>query len=201
MEATLRAEIARIEERLERTKLETQMREMRSALTAQLQQGAMAQQLAVLQREVAEMKSQRPHLGSLPISSPARTDANAKYGTQQEVQVAQQVAQKSPQPRMVASAPQAKVSSVPSAAEEACLPLPAESKPAQDQDQPRPGAAALARRARTRGSLLLESASKSAGPASPVPLPEGSTKHVFLSHCQRTGGDQANALYLELERM
>ena len=32
-------------------------------------------------------------------------------------------------------------------------------------------------------------------------LPEGATKHFFLSHSQATGGDQSNALYLELERM
>ena len=34
-----------------------------------------------------------------------------------------------------------------------------------------------------------------------VALPEGATKHFFLSHSQATGGDQSNALYLELERM
>ena len=25
--------------------------------------------------------------------------------------------------------------------------------------------------------------------------------HFFISHCQSTGGDQANAIYLELERL
>jgi hypothetical protein len=34
-----------------------------------------------------------------------------------------------------------------------------------------------------------------------VPLPSGARTHVFLSHCQATGGDQTNAIYLELRQM
>jgi hypothetical protein len=34
-----------------------------------------------------------------------------------------------------------------------------------------------------------------------VPLPSGARTHFFLSHCQATGGDQTNAIYLELRQM
>jgi hypothetical protein len=34
-----------------------------------------------------------------------------------------------------------------------------------------------------------------------VPLPEGADTHFFLSHCQATGGDQTNAIYLELRQL
>ena len=34
-----------------------------------------------------------------------------------------------------------------------------------------------------------------------VPLPSKMENHFFISHCQSTGGDQANAIYLELERL
>jgi hypothetical protein len=36
---------------------------------------------------------------------------------------------------------------------------------------------------------------------SPVPLPGDSDNHFFLSHCQSTGGDQTNAIYLELRQL
>jgi hypothetical protein len=36
---------------------------------------------------------------------------------------------------------------------------------------------------------------------STVPLPDKMDNHFFISHCQSTGGDQANAIYLELERL
>jgi hypothetical protein len=36
---------------------------------------------------------------------------------------------------------------------------------------------------------------------SDVPLPDKMDNHFFISHCQSTGGDQANAIYLELERL
>ena len=36
---------------------------------------------------------------------------------------------------------------------------------------------------------------------SAVPLPSKMENHFFISHCQSTGGDQANAIYLELERL
>jgi hypothetical protein len=35
----------------------------------------------------------------------------------------------------------------------------------------------------------------------PVPLPSNSDNHFFLSHCQSTGGDQTNAIYLELRQL
>jgi hypothetical protein len=35
----------------------------------------------------------------------------------------------------------------------------------------------------------------------PVPLPGDSENHFFLSHCQSTGGDQTNAIYLELRQL
>ena len=35
----------------------------------------------------------------------------------------------------------------------------------------------------------------------PVPLPADSDNHFFLSHCQSTGGDQTNAIYLELRQL
>jgi hypothetical protein len=44
----------------------------------------------------------------------------------------------------------------------------------------------------------------SAGPAAKagsVPLPSGARTHFFLSHCQATGGDQTNAIYLELRNL
>jgi hypothetical protein len=44
----------------------------------------------------------------------------------------------------------------------------------------------------------------SAGPAvkaGGVPLPSGTRTHFFLSHCQATGGDQTNAIYLELRNL
>jgi hypothetical protein len=34
-----------------------------------------------------------------------------------------------------------------------------------------------------------------------VPLPDGAESHFFLSHAQSTGGDQTNAIYLELQVM
>ena len=34
-----------------------------------------------------------------------------------------------------------------------------------------------------------------------VPLPGDALTHFFLSHCQATGGDQTNAIYLELRQM
>jgi hypothetical protein len=43
-----------------------------------------------------------------------------------------------------------------------------------------------------------------AGPApraGPVPLPANARTHFFLSHCQGTGGDQTNAIYLELKQL
>jgi hypothetical protein len=43
-----------------------------------------------------------------------------------------------------------------------------------------------------------------AGPAAragPVPLPDNARNHFFLSHCQGTGGDQTNAIYLELKQL
>jgi hypothetical protein len=43
-----------------------------------------------------------------------------------------------------------------------------------------------------------------AGPAAragPVPLPANTRTHFFLSHCQGTGGDQTNAIYLELKQL
>jgi hypothetical protein len=43
-----------------------------------------------------------------------------------------------------------------------------------------------------------------AGPAAragPVPLPANARTHFFLSHCQGTGGDQTNAIYLELQQL
>jgi hypothetical protein len=35
----------------------------------------------------------------------------------------------------------------------------------------------------------------------PVPLPANAHMHFFLSHCQGTGGDQTNAIYLELKQL
>jgi hypothetical protein len=37
--------------------------------------------------------------------------------------------------------------------------------------------------------------------AGSVPLPAGALTHFFLSHSQATGGDQTNAIYLELRQM
>jgi hypothetical protein len=37
--------------------------------------------------------------------------------------------------------------------------------------------------------------------ADTVPLPAGALTHFFLSHSQATGGDQTNAIYLELRQM
>jgi hypothetical protein len=37
--------------------------------------------------------------------------------------------------------------------------------------------------------------------AGPVPLPANARMHFFLSHCQGTGGDQTNAIYLELKQL
>jgi hypothetical protein len=34
-----------------------------------------------------------------------------------------------------------------------------------------------------------------------VPLPGNARNHFFLSHCQATGGDQVNAIYLELQQL
>jgi hypothetical protein len=34
-----------------------------------------------------------------------------------------------------------------------------------------------------------------------VPLPGDAYNHFFLSHCQGTGGDQTNAIYLELRQL
>ena len=34
-----------------------------------------------------------------------------------------------------------------------------------------------------------------------VMLPSGAQSHFFLSHCQATGGDQCNAIYLELRQL
>jgi hypothetical protein len=37
--------------------------------------------------------------------------------------------------------------------------------------------------------------------AGAVPLPGDARSHFFLSHCQATGGDQTNAIYLELREL
>jgi hypothetical protein len=37
--------------------------------------------------------------------------------------------------------------------------------------------------------------------AGTIPLPGDSHTHFFLSHCQSTGGDQTNAIYLELQKL
>jgi hypothetical protein len=37
--------------------------------------------------------------------------------------------------------------------------------------------------------------------AGTIPLPGDSHTHFFLSHCQSTGGDQVNAIYLELQKL
>jgi len=34
-----------------------------------------------------------------------------------------------------------------------------------------------------------------------IPLPGDACNHFFLSHCQGTGGDQTNAIYLELREL
>jgi hypothetical protein len=34
-----------------------------------------------------------------------------------------------------------------------------------------------------------------------VPLPGNAQSHFFLSHAQSTGGDQTNAIYLELQHL
>ena len=34
-----------------------------------------------------------------------------------------------------------------------------------------------------------------------IALPSGARMHFFLSHCQGTGGDQTNAIYLELRQL
>jgi hypothetical protein len=34
-----------------------------------------------------------------------------------------------------------------------------------------------------------------------VPLPGDAESHFFLSHAQSTGGDQTNAIYLELQQL
>jgi hypothetical protein len=34
-----------------------------------------------------------------------------------------------------------------------------------------------------------------------IPLPGNARTHFFLSHCQATGGDQTNAIYLELRQL
>ena len=39
------------------------------------------------------------------------------------------------------------------------------------------------------------------GKGGAVPLPAGALTHFFLSHSQATGGDQTNAIYLELRQM
>ena len=39
------------------------------------------------------------------------------------------------------------------------------------------------------------------GKGGTVPLPAGALTHFFLSHSQATGGDQTNAIYLELRQM
>jgi hypothetical protein len=44
----------------------------------------------------------------------------------------------------------------------------------------------------------------SIGPAAKggsIPLPGDASNHFFLSHCQATGGDQTNAIYLELRQL
>jgi hypothetical protein len=44
----------------------------------------------------------------------------------------------------------------------------------------------------------------SIGPAArggSIPLPGDASNHFFLSHCQATGGDQTNAIYLELRQL
>jgi hypothetical protein len=48
--------------------------------------------------------------------------------------------------------------------------------------------------------LLPQGTSKTAQ-RGPVPLPGDSDNHFFLSHCQSTGGDQTNAIYLELRQL
>jgi hypothetical protein len=49
------------------------------------------------------------------------------------------------------------------------------------------------------GTALPQGAGEATGGA--VPLPGGSHTHFFLSHCQSSGGDQTNAIYLELRQL
>ena len=75
------------------------------------------------------------------------------------------------------------------------------------QQVPLPGAPApdqlpqQQQRAQLSNSHSSSSPQQASNAVVDVALPEGATKHFFLSHSQATGGDQSNALYLELERM
>jgi hypothetical protein len=53
-------------------------------------------------------------------------------------------------------------------------------------------------------TLQLHQHQVTIGPAAnagPVSLPGNAHTHFFLSHCQATGGDQTNAIYLELRQL
>ena len=75
------------------------------------------------------------------------------------------------------------------------------SKQVQHQEQHRAAPAASRSPLKT---AQLQHQLTSAGPTGKVgsvPLPSGACNHFFLSHCQATGGDQTNAIYLELRQL
>jgi hypothetical protein len=50
-------------------------------------------------------------------------------------------------------------------------------------------------------AAALPQGTTNTGKGGAVPLPGDSRTHFFLSHCQSTGGDQTNAIYLELRQL
>jgi hypothetical protein len=111
------------------------------------------------------------------------------------------------------SLPSAVGSSVPINSMDASVALPLAMRPnkasvlQQEQCQPTAAQSAsstLSRRLQQQQQQQQHVAARPAAAAvkaGPVSLPDDARMHFFLSHCQGTGGDQTNAIYLELKEL
>jgi hypothetical protein len=96
------------------------------------------------------------------------------------------------------SAPQGSVGSA-AALPPAMRPMAPSNKAKQEQTRAAPSASCPPSK-----TVQLQHQPTNGGPTAnvgSVPLPSGARTHFFLSHCQATGGDQTNAIYLELRQM
>ena len=75
------------------------------------------------------------------------------------------------------------------------------SKQVQHQEQHRTAPSASRSPLKTAQLQHQLTSARPTGKVGSVPLPSGACNHFFLSHCQATGGDQTNAIYLELRQL
>jgi hypothetical protein len=105
--------------------------------------------------------------------------------------------------------PSAARSSAPTGSTKALVARPLSTRPvdagASQQEQRQPAAAPSASNAPSRIVQQQPRQQVATGPeparTAVVALPSDARMHFFLSHCQGTGGDQTNAIYLELRQL